>query len=61
MLISHPSLHLQIHEYDFNSIPDRQAFIKNFHVAQTELQEAIRRNGRGQNIPQPSSQFCLVQ
>ncbi|KAL6773653.1 hypothetical protein ACKKBG_A21995 [Auxenochlorella protothecoides x Auxenochlorella symbiontica] len=50
-----------VHEYDFNSIPNRQQFLNNFHIAQSELQAALRQHGRIQNVPQPSSQFCRVQ
>lgn len=44
-----------VHEYDFNAIPDRARFIKNFEGSSKELKQILKkRHGGGQ------SDYCVI-
>jgi hypothetical protein len=45
-----------VHEYDFNSIPDRTAFIAKFVSAEKELRAILKKHGKGGS----SSGGCTV-
>jgi hypothetical protein len=45
-----------VHEYDFNRIPDRAKFIKNFEQSAKELNEILRKRRAGEK----SGEQCVI-
>ncbi|GAB4819559.1 hypothetical protein N2152v2_006605 [Parachlorella kessleri] len=47
-----------VHEFGFNSIPDRTTFINNFNVARSELQQVLAQHGK--RPPAKSGDLCTI-
>ena len=46
-----------VHEYGFNSIPDRAKFVSKFESSRRQLGDILTRHGQR---PPPQSDFCRV-